>query len=183
MKKKILFIIGSFREKSFHKTLAEEVKNIISNRADVEILDYKNVPLFNQDLEKEGNCEVTVAREKALNCDGIWVFSPEYNGKMPGILKNLLDWLSRSLDPKDSRGASAVHRKKVTITCTAGTPEAEKIRKDLSEVLSFMRMDLIYGNGVGITVPTETWNTGVLKINKEEILKIEKQVDEFLNSL
>ena len=54
MNKKILFIIGSFRENSFHATIAENVKQLIGNRAEVKVLNYKNIPLYNQDLEANG---------------------------------------------------------------------------------------------------------------------------------
>ena len=54
MNKKILFIIGSFRENSFHGTIAENVKQLIGNRAEVKVLNYKNIPLYNQDLEANG---------------------------------------------------------------------------------------------------------------------------------
>ena len=46
--KKILFIIGSLREKSFNRQLAQEAMQIIGNRAQVEELDFSDLPLLNQ---------------------------------------------------------------------------------------------------------------------------------------
>lgn len=183
MSKKILFIIGSLRKESFHKEIAEYVKESIGNRAEVEFLDYKNVPLFNQDIEWPEVNVITKVRTKALEADGIWVFSPEYNGKIPGVLKNLFDWLSRSLDPTDGRGASAVHEKKVTITSGAGAPKATLVRKELAELLPFMRMKLIGGEGTGITFGVDTWTTGKIHLTEEEKTEINNQIDEFLKVL
>ncbi len=184
MNKKILFIIGSFRENSFHATIAENVKQLIGNRAEVKVLNYKNIPLYNQDLESNGGVlEVNDLRKYVQEFDGIWIFSPEYNGQIPGILKNVLDWLSRSLDPNNSRGESAVHQKPVTITAGAGAPKAPNVRRNLAELLPFMRMNLIYGEGVGLTFTGDTWSTGMFKPSIEELTELNKQVDEFLTAL
>ena len=48
--KKILFIIGSLRAKSFNRQVANVAKEIIGNRAKVQELDYSNLPLLNQDI-------------------------------------------------------------------------------------------------------------------------------------
>ena len=50
--KKILFIIGSLRAKSFNRQLANEAKEIIGDRAEVSELDYSDLPLLNQDIEQ-----------------------------------------------------------------------------------------------------------------------------------
>ena len=66
--KKILFIVGSLREGSFNRQLAHEAEQMIGARAEVTYLDYKDVPLMNQDIEspepewcrrKDGNCEMS----------------------------------------------------------------------------------------------------------------------------
>jgi len=49
--KKILFIVGSLREGSFNRQLAREAEQMIGARAEVTYLDYKDVPLMNQDIE------------------------------------------------------------------------------------------------------------------------------------
>ena len=49
----------------------------------------------------------------------IWIFSPVYNFSIPGTVKNLLDWLSRALDLSDTRGASALQDKFVTVSSVA----------------------------------------------------------------
>ena len=48
--KKILFIIGSLRAKSFNRQLANEAKEIIGDRAEVSELDYSDLPLLTFDV-------------------------------------------------------------------------------------------------------------------------------------
>ena len=50
--KKILFIIGSLRAKSFNRQVANVAKEMIGKRAEVQELYYSDLPLLNQDVEQ-----------------------------------------------------------------------------------------------------------------------------------
>lgn len=94
---KILAIVGSLRSKSFNRQLALHVKNYFGDTVEFEILDYADVPMMNEDKEFPAPEAITRVREKVTAADGIWFFTPEYNHAVPGVLKNLIDWLSRPL--------------------------------------------------------------------------------------
>jgi NAD(P)H-dependent FMN reductase len=55
------------------------------------------VPSYDGDLEHEAGVPEGAAelRRRLLATDGYVISSPEYNGSMPGALKNLIDWVSR----------------------------------------------------------------------------------------
>ena len=93
MSKKVLFIVGSLRKGSFNHQLASQAENILADKAEVSYLDFKDVPFFNQDIESPAPTAVAKAREEILAADAIWLFSPTYNWAIPGVVKNLLDWL------------------------------------------------------------------------------------------
>ena len=61
--KKILFIIGSLRVKSFNRQMANVAKEIIGNRAEVSELDYSDLPLLNQDEEQPEPASVARVRK------------------------------------------------------------------------------------------------------------------------
>ena len=117
--KTILFIIGSLRKDSFNRQLAKVAENMLADRFDIKYLEFEDVPLMNQDLEAETPETVKRVRQEVLAADGIWIFTPEYNFSYPGLLKNLLDWLSRPMDISNFANPSAVVGKKVT-ACGAG---------------------------------------------------------------
>lgn len=55
------------------------------------------IPLYNQDEEVEGLPRaVTSMAEKIRSANGLLITTPEYNYGVPGVLKNALDWLSRT---------------------------------------------------------------------------------------
>lgn len=73
------------------------------------------MPFYNEDIDVEGSVPAAAARlrEVAANADAFLLFSPEYNGTMPAVLKNAIDWLSRPF------GAGAISGKPVAVVGTA----------------------------------------------------------------
>ncbi len=183
MSKKLLFVVGSLRKGSFNHSLAKYVEELIGNKAEVEYLNFANIPYMNQDIEFPVPSEIAAVREKVSGADGIWIFSPEYNYAIPGVLKNLLDWLSRPLVQYDFQGPSAVHEKKVTISGAAGGSAASNVRKQLASLLPFIRMNLIGGEGTGIVLTAESFQTNELELNDEAKISLNAQVEEFLKAI
>ena len=111
MKKiKITAIAGSLRRDSYNRQLATEAGRILGDEANFELLDYGDVPFMNQDIEYPAPDAVRRVRGIVRSSDGIWFFSPEYNHSFPGVLKNLIDWLSRpisSSEPQVLKGKPA----------------------------------------------------------------------------
>lgn len=100
---KILAIVGSLRINSYNRQLALAAKKIIGDRAVFNLLEYQDVPMMNQDIEFPAPEAVKRVREEVKSSDGIWFFTPEYNHFFPGVLKNLIDWLSRPVSNKESQ--------------------------------------------------------------------------------
>lgn len=109
---KILLISGSLRKQSVNTQMMNLAKSLLenNNQAEVRILDWSNVPMFNQDLESPTPAAVLECRNAFLWADGVWFFTPEYNGMIPGPLKNLLDWMSRPLDPTAGYTSALSHQ-------------------------------------------------------------------------
>ena len=102
-KQKIVAIVGSLRQDSLNRQLALLAKQALGDEADFEIMDYADVPLLNQDIEYPAPDAVSRVRGLVKSADGIWFFSPEYNHYFPGVLKNLLDWLSRPVSKSEAQ--------------------------------------------------------------------------------
>ncbi|CAM4049561.1 NADPH-dependent FMN reductase [Kibdelosporangium persicum] len=53
------------------------------------------IPPFNEDHEDEPPQAVSAMRAEVARADALLIATPEYNGTIPGQLKNALDWMSR----------------------------------------------------------------------------------------
>lgn len=177
---KILMIVGSMRKDSFNRQMANEVEKIIGDRAEVSYLEYSDLPYMNQDIEFPAPEAVGRVRSEVQEADGVWICSPEYNYNIPGVLKNLLDWLSRPLVQGDFSSPSAVKGKTVTISGVAGKSAASGVRGNLAKLMEMMRMTLIGGEGTGVALDGEAFMTGRAEFTEENIETLKKQVEEFL---
>ena len=174
--KKILFVIGSLRVKSFNRQVANVAKEMIGSRAEVQELDYSDLPLLNQDIEQPEPEVVARIRKAVAEADGLWIFTPEYNMSYPGHLKNLLDWMSRPVKFMDYGTPTCINGKRVAISGAGGKTATADCRAKLTELLTFMKAEVLKEQ-VGIAVPPEAWSTDVLVLTDEQKTEIKVLAD------
>ena len=181
MSKKVLFIVGSLREVSFNHQMALEAEKALAENVEVSYLDYSTIPLFSQDLEVLTLPAVAAAREAVLAADAIWIFSPVYNFSIPGTVKNLLDWLSRAIDLSDTRGASALQDKIVTVSsvANAGHEQLFAIYKDL---LPFIRTKVV-GEFTAARVNDSAWADGKLVLEDSVASSLKQQAEDLVQAI
>ncbi len=94
---KIIAVSGSLRIASFNTRLARLIAAQAESGVEVEVRDLKGIPLYDGDLEERDGipAAVTALREAIQGAQGLILVTPEYNGGMPGVFKNALDWLTR----------------------------------------------------------------------------------------
>ena len=181
--KKVLLIVGSLRKESFNLQLAKLAEEMLKDKVQVSLLHYADLPFMNQDMEFPAPESVVRVRQAVQEADGIWIFSPEYNYQIPGVLKNLLDWLSRPMVPNDWERDSAVKGKPVTISGVAGRSGAAGVRKHLSALLEVMSMNLIGGMGTGVSADDEAFATGRMNLSEENHAALQAQAELFLSQV
>ena len=181
MSKKVLFIVGSLREGSFNHQMALKAEKALVGKAEISYLDYSAIPLFNQELEVPTLPAVAAAREAVLAADAIWIFSPVYNFSIPGTVKNLLDWLSRAIDLSDTRGASALQDKIVTVSsvANAGHEQLFAIYKDL---LPFIRTQVV-GDFTAARVNDSAWVDGKLVLEDSVATSLKQQAEDLVQAI
>lgn len=93
----VLAIPGSLRAESFNLKLARALAALAPEGHSIEIATIHGIPLYDGDVEaKSGLPEpVTALKEKVAAADALLIVTPEYNGGIPGVTKNAIDWLSR----------------------------------------------------------------------------------------
>ena len=181
--KKIVFVVGSLRKKSFNGVLAGIAESALKGKADVTYIRPDEVPFLNQDIEFPPPEAVVKVRNIVQEADAVWIFSPEYNYNIPGAEKNLLDWLSRPLIADDPERMTAVVGKKVTICGVGGKNMTATVRARLVDMLEFMRMELVGGMGNGFALPPSAFATGAWEPEQEVVEAIYKQAEELLRAL
>ncbi len=106
----LLVISGSTRQGSFNTRLARLVREVRPGDTVTVVSDLAALPFYDADLE--AICipsSVTALRRAVASADVVVLVTPEYNGTVPGVLANAVDWLSRP------HGQSVLHGKPVLV--------------------------------------------------------------------
>src|SRR5690349_4537469 len=99
-KLRVLIFAASLRADSLNRKLAAiAAREAEAYGANVDLASMREfeVPLYDGDLEGAAGIPAGAAalRDRLLASDALVISSPEYNGSMPGTIKNLIDWTSR----------------------------------------------------------------------------------------
>ena len=114
MSTRILALVGSLRAGSHNRQLAEAAVRHAPDGLDITIFEgLAALPYYNEDIDDGTQHAAEALRAAVRDADGLILFSPEYNGTMPALLKNAIDWLSRPF------GSGAIAGKPVAVVGAA----------------------------------------------------------------
>ncbi|MBD2033514.1 NAD(P)H-dependent oxidoreductase [Leptolyngbya sp. FACHB-321] len=122
---KILAFAGSARHDSINKKLVKiAVEGAKAAGAEVTYLDFRDLPLplYDEDLEVAEGIPENVLKLKALMKahQGFLIACPEYNSSITPLLKNAIDWASRS-EPGEPPLACFNEKVAVLMSASPGT--------------------------------------------------------------
>ena len=92
---KLVAIVGTNSDRSTNRKLLKFMQKHFSDKADIEVLEIKQLPAFNEPEDKLAPAEVQAFSEKILAADGVIISTPEYDHTIPALLDCL-----EHLEPK-----------------------------------------------------------------------------------
>jgi chromate reductase len=102
---RILGISGSLRRDSHNARLLQASRALLPEGVELELFDdLAGIPPFSEDFEHTPPASVIALRHAIAGADAVLLATPEYNGSLPGQLKNALDWVSRPAGTSPLRG-------------------------------------------------------------------------------
>lgn len=182
---KIVAFAGSTREGSYNKKLVEQAAGMARQMgASVTVIDLGDYPMpfYNADSEITQGMPSNAKRFRQLmiNSDALIIAAPEYNGSIPAILKNVIDWTSRSEDGKSSR--EAFKGKKFAIMSTS--PGGGGGKRGLDHLRSII--ESIGGQVVALQVAIpeshKAFNENGDLVNAEMKKQLQQEIQQLLDS-
>jgi len=92
----LLGLSGALRDQSTNRFLIREAARL--GKADIFVEADLRLPLYDGDLEEAGGVPdaVQALAKQIADADAVVISTPEYNQGISGVLKNALDWVSRT---------------------------------------------------------------------------------------
>jgi NAD(P)H-dependent FMN reductase len=119
---RVLVLVGSLRADSLNRKIAETLQALAPEGVTVEIAEgLSELPFYNEDLDGDSVPAAAAAlRARVAGADRVLAVTPEYNGTMPAVLNNAIDWLSRPF------GTGAIKGKPFGVVGATPTPYGGK---------------------------------------------------------
>ncbi len=136
---KLLGISGSLRKESYNTKLLHLAAGMFGPSE----FTFANIrfPLFDNDLQQSEGipAEVQTLSDQIAAADAVIIASPEYNQSLPGVLKNALDWVSRT------EGSPWKHKPVAIINAAAGRTGGARANYSLRLALAPFNTRLLQG--------------------------------------
>lgn len=100
---KLVGIVGSNADKSYNRVLLQYIQKQFKNKFELELIEIKDVPLFNQSDDQTNSPVIQSINRKILQSDGVIIATPEHNHTIPASLKSVLEWLSFKIHPLENK--------------------------------------------------------------------------------
>ena len=100
---KLVGIVGSNAEFSYNRLLLQYIAKKYKNLFTLEVLEIKDLPLFNQSDDQSNSAPVQYINQKIKMADGVIIATPEHNHTIPAALKSALEWYSFNLHPFENK--------------------------------------------------------------------------------
>ncbi|UPO90169.1 NAD(P)H-dependent oxidoreductase [Niallia sp. Man26] len=170
---KIVAIIGSIRKDSYNLKLTQFMQKRYKEKFNLEILSIRELPFYDQDIENNAPSTVKEFKRKVAEADAVLWVTPEYNGTIPGVLGNTIDWLSRV-------DKVMVGKPSWIIGATPGFLGTVKAQLHLREILFSLSSPLLPGNEVYIGAVHEKINVAGELIDEQTVKFLDLVVTNFL---
>ena len=158
----VLGISGSLRKGSYNTALLRAAQALAPEGMVITIFDLKDIPLYNGDVEAEGDPAPVVALKSAIRAaDGVLFATPEYNYSTSGVLKNAIDWASRD------HSEGSLEGKPVTVMGAGGMAGTGRAQMQLESILSETGALVMVKPGVLVAGPWHKFDEAGRLVNED----------------
>ncbi len=135
---RVLAMCGSLRAGSYNRMLLHHAISTLGDGYEVTIADLAGLPLYNDDMVSAPPPAVQTFVEQCRAAEGFLIATPEYNHSVSGVLKNALDWASRS-----AFGAPLTGKPVTLFGASNGPVGTARAQQAMRSILYMLKMDVV----------------------------------------
>lgn len=171
---KLIGLVGTNSKRSTNRQLLQYMQKHFANKAEIELVEIKDIPIFNKPADKKLPAIVTEIAEKIEAADGVIIGTPEYDHSIPASLMSALAWLSYGIYP--------LLNKPVMITgASFGTLGSSRAQLQLHQILDApeLKASVMPGSEFLLSHSLQAFDKDGNLIDLETIQKLDALFDDF----
>ena len=171
---KLIGLVGTNSKRSTNRQLLQYMQKHFANKAEIELVEIKDIPIFNKPADKKLPAIVTEIAEKIEAADGVIIGTPEYDHSIPASLMSALAWLSYGIYP--------LLNKPVMITgASYGTLGSSRAQLQLRQILDApeLKASVMPGSEFLLSHSLQAFDKDGNLIDLETIQKLDALFDDF----
>ena len=163
---KLVAIVGTNSDRSTNRKLLKFMQKHFSDKADIEVLEIKQLPAFNEPKDKLAPAEVQAFSEKILAADGVIISTPEYDHTIPAPLSSALEWIAYT-------SRALINKPTMIVGASLGLLGTSRAQAHLRQILDAPELK-------ARVMPGTEFLLGHLN-NPEKVAELEEHFSEFQN--
>ncbi|EFU21683.1 flavin reductase [Streptococcus anginosus F0211] len=171
---KLIGLVGTNSKRSTNRQLLQYIQKHFADKAEIELVEIKDIPIFNKPADKKLPAIVTEIAEKIEAADGVIIGTPEYDHSIPASLMSALAWLSYGIYP--------MLNKPVMITgASFGTLGSSRAQLQLRQILDApeLKASVMPGSEFLLSHSLQAFDKDGNLIDLETIQKLDALFDDF----
>jgi len=171
---KLIGLVGTNSKRSTNRQLLQYMQKHFADKAEIELVEIKDIPIFNKPADKKLPAIVTEIAEKIEAADGVIIGTPEYDHSTPASLMSALAWLSYGIYP--------LLNKPVMITgASFGTLGSSRAQLHLRQILDApeLKASVMPGSEFLLSHSLQAFDKEGNLIDLETIQKLDALFDDF----
>ena len=171
---KLIGLVGTNSKRSTNRQLLQYMQKHFADKAEIERVEIKDIPIFNKPADKKLPAIVTEIAEKIEAADGVIIGTPEYDHSIPASLMSALAWLSYGIYP--------LLNKPVMITgASFGTLGSSRAQLQLRQILDApeLKSSVMPGSEFLLSHSLQAFDKEGNLIDLETIQKLDALFDDF----
>lgn len=125
---KLVAIVGTNSDRSTNRKLLKFMSKHFADKADIEILEIKDLPAFNEPEDKKAPAVVAAFSEKIAGADGVIISTPEYDHTIPAPLASALEWIAYT-------SRVLINKPTMIVGCSLGALGTSRAQAHLRQIL------------------------------------------------
>lgn len=125
---KLVAIVGTNSDRSTNRKLLKFMAKHFADRADIEVLEIKELPAFNEQEDRTAPAAIAAFSEKIASADGVIIATPEYDHTIPAPLASALEWIAYT-------SRALINKPTMIVGCSLGALGTSRAQAHLRQIL------------------------------------------------